>query len=140
MWSGQIPLCLTEPLKQIQISKEEALNNWLLRLKASCYQGESFIPPLSLHLTKLSLGLSKKINSFAFRCFQDDTPFPFYRSLGFTRSFHTDNICDFSPASRNHPVMWEGTFKAGNHGCMHTFFSNRKLLSSGRKNKGYLLV
>ena len=103
---GQILLCLMEPLKQIQISKQEALNNWLLLLKANCYQNESSLLPLSLHLTKLSLGLGKKVNSFTSRCFQDDTPFPFYRILGFTRSFPTNDKCDFSPGIRT--VLWCG--------------------------------
>lgn len=41
--SGQILLSLMDPLKQIQINKQEALNNWLLLLKANCYQYESSI-------------------------------------------------------------------------------------------------
>lgn len=39
--SGQILLSLTDPLKQLQIKKQDALNNWLLLLKANCYQNES---------------------------------------------------------------------------------------------------
>jgi hypothetical protein len=42
------------------MNKQEALNNWLLLLKANCYQNESFILPLSLHLTKLSFGAQEK--------------------------------------------------------------------------------